>query len=135
MKFDKKIAVVVRDDLQTWQKLNVTAFTVSGIAGTQEVMGEKYMDGSGVAYLPMIKQPILVFSADRDRLKTIHAQALAKGIECAIYIQELFSTPNDDENRAAVRGVPTQELNPVGLALYGKKKPLDKILKGIELHG
>ena len=26
-----KLAVVVRDDLATWQKLNVTAFLVSGI--------------------------------------------------------------------------------------------------------
>ena len=28
---DTKIAVVVRDDLETWQKLNVTAFVVSGL--------------------------------------------------------------------------------------------------------
>lgn len=34
MKFDTKTAVVVRADLQTWQKLNVTAFTVSGISNS-----------------------------------------------------------------------------------------------------
>ena len=34
MQFDTKIAVILRDDLPTWQKLNVTAFTMSGIAGT-----------------------------------------------------------------------------------------------------
>ena len=35
--FDTKVAVVVRDDLATWQRLNVTAFLMSGIvaaAGT-----------------------------------------------------------------------------------------------------
>ena len=46
MNFDTKIAVVVREDLEVWQKLNVTAFTISGIAGTQEVMGKEYEDGS-----------------------------------------------------------------------------------------
>jgi len=34
MEFDTKIVVIVRDDLAIWQKLNITAFTVSGIAGT-----------------------------------------------------------------------------------------------------
>ena len=29
--FDTKIAIVVRSDLQSWQKLNVTAFLMSGI--------------------------------------------------------------------------------------------------------
>ena len=29
--FDTKIAVIIRDDLATWQKLNVTAFLMSGI--------------------------------------------------------------------------------------------------------
>jgi len=28
---ETKIAVVVRDDLETWQKLNVTAFVASGM--------------------------------------------------------------------------------------------------------
>lgn len=32
MKFDTKIAIVVRADLPTWQKLNMTAFLASGIA-------------------------------------------------------------------------------------------------------
>ena len=29
--FDTKIAIIIRDDLATWQKLNVTAFLMSGI--------------------------------------------------------------------------------------------------------
>jgi hypothetical protein len=29
--FDTKIAIVVREDLATWQKLNVTTFLTSGI--------------------------------------------------------------------------------------------------------
>lgn len=32
--FDTKIAVLLRDDLASWQRLNVTAFLVSGLAAT-----------------------------------------------------------------------------------------------------
>ena len=70
MTFDTKIAVVLREDLPVWQKLNVTAFTVSGIAGTVEgVTGEPYEDGSGNRYLPMFMQPVLVFSADAPAIR------------------------------------------------------------------
>jgi hypothetical protein len=33
MRFDTKIGIVVREDLAIWQKLNVTAFLASGVAG------------------------------------------------------------------------------------------------------
>lgn len=134
MQFDTKIAVVVRDDLETWQKLNVTAFTISGIAGTQDVMGEDYEDRSGQTYLPMIKQPIMVFCADGRTLQAIHEKALRKGIRFTVYTEELFATPNDEENRAAVKAVPTEALNLVGMALYGKKKAVDTVMKGVPLH-
>ena len=39
--FDTKIAILVRDDLATWQKLNVTAFLMSGITGANSgLIGE-----------------------------------------------------------------------------------------------
>ena len=57
--FDTKIAVILRQDLATWQKLNVTAFTISGIAASvEDVTGEPYRDGSGNVYLPMFRQPV-----------------------------------------------------------------------------
>ena len=43
MQFDTKLVVVLRDDLAVWQKANVTAFLVSGIAGTDPAtVGEPY---------------------------------------------------------------------------------------------
>jgi hypothetical protein len=69
MNFDTKIAVVIREDLLVWQKLNVVAFTVSGIASLPDVMGENYVDGSGRVYLPMIKQPITIFRADHEQIR------------------------------------------------------------------
>ena len=134
MNFDTKIAVVVREDLEVWQKLNVTAFTISGIAGTQEVMGKEYEDGSSRRYLPMIMQPILIFSAGRDEIRMVYAKAVSRDVVMTIYTEELFSTPNDDANRTAVRAVGSDDLKLVGMALRGRKKPMDRILKGLPLH-
>jgi hypothetical protein len=44
MEFDTKIAIVLRNDLAVWQT-NVTAFLVSGIAGTVPgVVGQPYRE-------------------------------------------------------------------------------------------
>lgn len=66
--FDTKVAIVVRDDLAAWQRLNVTAFLASGVAGAfPSTVGERYEDASGTAYLPMFGQPVLVYAAEIGR--------------------------------------------------------------------
>jgi hypothetical protein len=46
MQFDTKIAVVIRSDLEAWQKLNVAAFLAGGIAAAfPECVGDAYEDG------------------------------------------------------------------------------------------
>ena len=135
IRFDTKIAVLLRDDLAVWQRLNVTAFMVSGIAGTHpEVVGEPYEDADGTRYLPMFRQPVLVFEGSKEFMAIAHERALRREIEHSVFTQDLFATGNDRDNRAAVRAVPTAELDLVGIAIYGPKNAVDKILKGATMH-
>jgi hypothetical protein len=56
--FHTKIAVVVREDLATWQKLNVTAFLTSGIVGAADgLLGAPYEDAAGNVYHRLLVQP------------------------------------------------------------------------------
>jgi hypothetical protein len=135
VRFDTKIAVLLRDDLAVWQRLNVTAFLVSGIAGTRpEVMGEPYEDADGTRYLPMFRQPVLVFEGSKEFMATAHQRALGRGIEHSVFTHDLFATGNDRDNRAAVRAVARDELDLVGIALHGPKNAIDKTLKGARMH-
>ncbi|WP_030804399.1 DUF2000 domain-containing protein [Streptomyces sp. NRRL F-2799] len=135
LRFDTKIAVLLRDDLAPWQRLNVTSFLVSGL-GSQvpEVIGAPYEDADGVAYLPMFRQPVLVFEATKELLKAAHARTLTRALPRAVFTADLFSTGNDTDNRAAVRAVPTADLDLVGLAVYGPKGGVDKVVKGARMH-
>jgi hypothetical protein len=129
MQFDTKIAVVLRDDLAGWQKTNVTAFLVSGIAATVPgVVGEPYRDASGNEYLPMLVQPVLAYEADGAALRRAYERALGRGVTPAIYTSELFATNHDEANRAAVVGVEAQELDLVGIAFRAERKTVDKIV-------
>ncbi|HVV13170.1 DUF2000 domain-containing protein [Amycolatopsis sp.] len=130
-----KIAVVVRDDLAGWQRLNVTAFLVSGVAARfPETVGADYQDASGQGYLPMFGQPVLVYAAGADALRAAHQKAVDRNLAVAVYTEELFATDNDDDNRAAVRAVPTEKLALTGIAVHGSRNAVDKALKGLSLH-
>ncbi|HEY2239878.1 MAG TPA: DUF2000 domain-containing protein [Streptosporangiaceae bacterium] len=135
MRFDTKIAIAVRADLAAWQKLNVTAFLSSGIAaGVPETIGKPYEDGSGHRYLKMFRQPVLCYTADGALLATVRERAFGRGMATAVYTEDLFGTDNDDDNRAAVRAVDAAGLNLVGVAVYGPRNAVDKVLKGASLH-
>ncbi|MBT2450982.1 DUF2000 domain-containing protein [Streptomyces sp. ISL-43] len=135
VRFDTKIAVLLRDDLETWQRLNVTAFLVSGL-GTRspEVVGDPYADADGTAYLPMFRQPVLVFEGGRETVTAAHERAVRRGLPAAVFTSDLFATGDDRANRAAVAAVGRDRLDLVGIAVYGARNAVDKVLKGARMH-
>jgi hypothetical protein len=136
MQFDTKIAVVIRTDLDAWQKLNVAAFLTSGIAAAfPQCIGEPYADGSGTPYLSLIGQPILIYGApDRTSLSRALERALSRDVRPAVYTEDMFKTTHDAANREAVGAVVRAELNLVGLAMRAERKVIDKILDGLKFH-
>ncbi|WP_017542850.1 DUF2000 domain-containing protein [Nocardiopsis prasina] len=135
MRFDTKIAVLLRDDLAVWQRLNVTSFLVSGLGSrVPELVGQPYEDADGTAYLPMFRQPVMVFEADKETLTTAHGRALSREADLAVFTSDLFATGNDRDNRAAVRAVGRDSLDLVGLAVHGPRNGVDRIVKGARMH-
>ena len=135
MMFDTKIAIVVREDLQTWQKLNVTAFLMSGIVGSfPDMIGDPYRDAVGNTYHSLSVQPVIVLAADHANIATIHKRTLDRSVRCALYIEEMFSTGHDAANRAVFAEYGPDTARVVGLALREDRKLVDKITKGARMH-
>lgn len=137
VRFDTKVAVVLRDDLLPWQELNVTAFLMSGIAtSAPNLVGEAYRDRDGTAYLPMLRQPVVVLTAAADVLAAARTRALGRGVPLVVYTRDLFSTGHDAANRAAVAvaAVAGDDLDLVGIALRGPRNAVDKVVKGARMH-
>lgn len=136
MRFDTKIAIAVRADLATWQKLNVTAFLASGVAfGVEGLAGKPYEDASGNRYLEMLRQPVLVYAGPGELLATVRERAVSRGLPAAIYTEDMFATGHDDDNRAVVRAVGAAQLRLASIAVYGPRNGVDKVCKGLALHG
>lgn len=136
MTTDTKIGIVVRDDLATWQKLNVTAFLAGGlVGGVGGLAGQPYTDAGGVRYTPLIAQPVLVYSGTQDALTMVRDRSTARSLTVGVFTEELFATNNDVDNRAAVASVDTEKLVIVGVSVYGPRNQVSAALKGLALHG
>jgi hypothetical protein len=132
---ETKIAVLVRDDLLPWQRLNVTAFLASGVtAARPDLVGEPYADADGHAYLALLGHPVLVFEGDAQTLRTAHGRALGRELPMAVFTREMFATGDDIANRAVVAAVAAADLDLVGLAVLGPRNGVDKVLKGARAH-
>lgn len=133
MQFDTKIALVIRSDLEGWQKMNVAAFLASGIAGAfPACLGEAYEDGSGTTYHALIGQPILIYGADKSAMARALDRAIARNVKAAVYTEDMFKTTHDAANRAAVQAVARADLALVGLAVRAERKVVDKIVDGLK---
>ncbi|PTA80008.1 DUF2000 domain-containing protein [Serratia sp. Nf2] len=134
--FETKIAFIVRDDLQAWQRLNVVAFLATGIAAAApEIIGECYVDAHGRRYGGISGQPMLIFAADLPSLQNVHRKGLERELTLIPYVHAMFATGHDEANRQVFLAEDADNLDLVGLALRGPKKAVDKAIKGLALHG
>ncbi|ACP24729.1 hypothetical protein NGR_c09390 [Sinorhizobium fredii NGR234] len=134
--FETKFAIVLRDDLAQWQKLNVTAFLATGIAGQKpDIIGEPYRDAAGNAYNALSIQPIIVLSADGTTLSNIQRRALERDIQTSLYVDAMFSTGHDSANREVFSRSGPDDATVAGIAIHAERKLVDKITRGAKLHG
>jgi hypothetical protein len=132
----EKIAIVILNDLASWQKLNVTAFLASSVAiAFPMTHGPQLIDAQDNTYLPFLKYPILVYRADnQDHIRRAFGRAKDRSLSVGIYVRELFATKNESENLEVISRYSAEELNLVGIIVYGDSKKVDKALDGLKLH-
>lgn len=133
MIYDTKTALVIRQGLAGWQVANVAAFLAGGLAGTTPaLMGEPYRDATGRAYSALIREPVFVYGGTVEELRRTHLRALSRELVPAIYIEAMFTTTNDADNRAAVAAAPADALDFVGIGFHGPRKAVDKVVNGLK---
>ncbi|MDP2699182.1 DUF2000 family protein [Thalassospira sp.] len=133
--FDTKVAIVLRNDLESWQSLNVTAFLMSGIvAQFPNIIGEAYIDHDQNIYNPLSIQPAIVLAADQGTLTKIHRRVLDRGVTASLYVEEMFTTSHDAANRTVFAKFSPDDAKVVGIAFRAEKRLADKITKGAKMH-
>ncbi|MHA7056088.1 DUF2000 family protein [Aquimarina sp. M1] len=136
MDCENKIAIVIKNELLSWQKLNVASFLASSIAiKFPETHGAPFINASESEYLPFIKQPILIYVADESpQIERAFSRAQARELHIGIYTKPLFSTKNETENHIEIKKCSDKDQELVGIVLYGDKRKVSKALDGLKFH-
>ncbi len=134
--YDKKIAIVLQNDLLPWQKLNVVSFLASSIAiGFPETHGGAFVTADNVEFLPFIKHPVLIYSAEtQEKLQRAFVRSRDRELAIGIYTKPLFDTRSGEENVKEIASRSVGELDLAGIIVYGENKKVDKALDGLRFH-
>ena len=136
MIYDTKTALILRTDLAAWQMANVAAFLTGGLmAGNPEMVGEPYRDAAGRFYSALVREPVFVYGGTLEELQRTHRRALDRALRPAAYIEAMFKTTNDIDNRAAFAAAPADALDLVGVGVHGPRKVIDKIVNKLKFLG
>lgn len=134
--YDKKVAIAIKGDLLPWQKLNVVSFLASGIAiQFPETHGKAFVTADKAEFLPFLKHPMLIYRAETpEKLQRAFRRARDRELVIGVYTEQLFDTRTGEENLAEIASHPADELNLVGIIVYGENKKVAKALDGLKFH-
>jgi hypothetical protein len=81
----------------------------------------------------LIREPVFVYGGTVEELRRTHQRALSRELVPAVYIEALFKTTNDADNRAAFAAAPTDALDFVGIGVHGPRKTIDKVINSLKV--
>ncbi|PZP43327.1 MAG: DUF2000 domain-containing protein, partial [Pseudopedobacter saltans] len=96
---------------------------------------EDFVTADGISFLPFIKNPTLVYKADSvKKLTRAFNRARDRDLAIGIYTRQLFDTRSGEENIVEIAKHKVDDLDLVGIIVYGENKKVDKALDGLKFH-
>jgi hypothetical protein len=129
-----KCAVVVSDQLPPGLRANA-ASVLTMTLGHQVpgLLGPDVKDADGVVHPGIVLIPVPVLTASNDRLREIWELAGHGDVVRAGFSSLAQSCRTYDEYIDRLSGTPTQDLDFVGVGVFGPRKPVNKLVGSLPL--
>lgn len=134
--FSKKIVIVVRDDVASWQLTNtighIAAYLGNKMAEPFDT-GEYFVSKDGVKFPRNSQFAIVALRATKDELKDLAAKLPDVHMPWIVYVQEMIDMIDDEELAEALGSVQSDEMNILGIGLFGPKDKLKEMTGMLKL--
>ena len=134
--FSKKITIVLREDLVSWQLTNtighIAAYIGNKIQDTIET-GENIVTKDGKTIPRNSQFAIVALKASIEELKNLSIQLRNLGLCWIVYVQEMIDMIDDEELARSIDQIESDKLNILGIGLFGPKDELKKITGNLKL--
>lgn len=97
------------------------------------LVGEPLVDACGVSHPGLIPIGIPMLQCENEQLKELRSKALEKGYDVVDFPKQGQMTKNYDEFLEMMSVANTDDLEYLGIAIIGKKNPVNKLTKHCEM--
>lgn len=133
--FDRKISICIRKDLPEWQQLNATAH-IAAHFGAQLADGlvtaVQFTSKDGFNIPRNSQYGIAILRAEAKDLRRVLRRAQEAKVDWMTYIREMVDLLDDNEVQKIVGSKLADELEYLGIGLFGDREVLQQVTKGLQ---
>ncbi len=134
--FSRRLAIVVRRDIESWQTTN----TIAHIAGRlghdikEYLTGKIFTTKDGMSVPRNSQYPIIVFQTEGiEKLRVFLGEVRVAQLPHLAYIREMIDFEDDDQLQAALGQKNDAEVEYLGVGVFGDNDTLKKLTKKFSL--
>lgn len=134
MERERKCVMVVEEGLPAGVAANATgvlAFTLG--REVDFAVGPSVLDGSGTRHVGITRIPIPVLSADGETLRRLRSEATESDLLAVDFTDAAKMSRSYEEYERKLATKEATDLVYLGLALYGERKAVEKLTRGLPL--
>ena len=134
--FSKKMTIVVREDIVSWQFTNtighIAAYLGNKISEPFDT-GEYFVSSDDVKLPRNSQYPVVVLKATKEEIMNLSAKARNSGLTWITYVQEMIDMTDDEELASVLRMKRFEDMNILGVGIFGTKEKLKVLTGGLPL--
>src|SRR3989344_4101792 len=112
--FSKKISIVVREDVASWQLTNTVGHIAAYLGNKMSEpfdTGKYFISKDDVNYPRNSQFPVVTLRATKDELKSLATTLRDSNLSWIVYVQEMIDMGDDEELAKALNSVTSEEMN------------------------
>ena len=134
--FSKKMSIVLRDDLASWQLTNTVGHIAAYLGNKMSEpfdTGANFVSKDGINFPRNYQFAVVVLSATPNDLKKLAAKLYNSDLCWIAYTQEMIDLIDDNELVQALSLVPADEMNILGIGVFADKDKLKELTGRLHL--
>jgi hypothetical protein len=134
--FSKRIAIVIKKDIESWQVLNAASHIAAYLGnkmGDSFGTGEYFVTKDGKKHSRNSQYPIVIFSAKSGELKKFIEEVRASGLLYIGFFREMIETTDDGEIETIFENKLDQDVEYYGIGIFGENEKVKPLVKKFSL--
>lgn len=134
--FSRKISIVVNKNLAPWQVLNVVANIAAHFGHFLKenyCTGEFFTTKDGISIPRNTQYPTIIFSANREQLNDFVKKIAKENVEKMYSVKEMIETSDDNEIQKSLGQKKFDEVDFLGVGIFGDNPVLKNLTSGLKL--